>query len=163
MKRTPRTILLPTMEELKEQRNTPYAYYLGDLMGRLQYKKSYETIKQLAIPAPDYTHDQYTLGYTLEENLMVHLKRLTPDTKKGRQPWELLLVMKKVEEGVIHLKGALLNTETRDIALLTSFGDKQCIIDHGNRAISSMDPSYFIGHYRMLAPLYFWEELQKRL
>jgi len=151
------------MEELKEQNNRPCAYYLGDLMGTLQYKKSYETIKNMVIPNPNYTRDQYTLGYTLDVNSSDNVKRLTPYTKMGRQSWELLLVMKKVEEDVTHLKGALLNTDTREIALMTTFSDKQYIINQGNRAIKSLDDQYFIGHYRLLAPLYFWEELKQRL
>lgn len=151
------------MEELKEQHNRPCAYYLGDLMGTLQYKKSYETIKNMIIPKQNYTEEQYTLGYTLDVNSVDNLKRLTPDTKNGRQPWELILVMKKVENGVTHLKGALLHTVTREIALMTTFSDKQYIIDNGNRAIKSLDQQYFIGHYRLLAPLYFWQELKHRL
>ena len=151
------------MEELKEQNNRPCAYFLGDLIGTLQYKKNYDTIKHLVIPQTSYNEEHYTLGYTLDVNSIDNLKRLTPDTKTGRQHWELILVMIKVENGVTHLKGALLNVETREIALMTTFSDKQYIIDHGNRAIKSLDNQYFIGHYRLLAPLYFWQELKNRL
>jgi hypothetical protein len=132
-------------------------------MGTLQYKKRYDTIKHMVIPRPNYTEEQYTLGYTVEVNSDDHVKRLTPNTKMGKQQWELVLVMKKVEHGVTHLKGALLNRTTQEIALMTTFSDKHYIIDHGNRAIKSLDDQYFIGHYRLLAPLYFWNELKTRL
>ena len=151
------------MEELKSQENKPHAYYLGDLMGTLQYKKNYETIKQLTIPVHDYTHEQYTLGYTLDVHSFDNLQRLTPDTKNGKQRWKILLVMKKIEEGTTHLKGALLNLDTNEIALMTSFDNKEYILQKGNRSIKSLDEHYFIGHYRLLAPLFFWEELKNRL
>jgi hypothetical protein len=44
------------------------------------------------------------------------------------------------------MKGALLNKD-----------------NNNNRAIKSLDENWFIGHYRMLSPLFFWKELKNRL
>jgi len=46
---------------------------------------------------------------------------------------------------------------------MTSVKGKTSITNLGHRAISSHDPEWFIGHYRLSAPTKFWFELIKRL
>jgi hypothetical protein len=36
-------------------------------------------------------------------------------------------------------------------------------VNNNNRAIKSLNEEWFIGHYRMSAPMFFWRELQNRL
>lgn len=63
----------------------------------------------------------------------------------------------------IWIKDALENRATGKIALLTTTNSRQNIVSSGNRAIQSQDPDWFVGQYRMCAPLIFWKELQNRL
>ena len=61
------------------------------------------------------------------------------------------------------MKGALLNYDTNEIALLTTFNSEQYIRDKNNRPVKTIDANWFVGHYRLLAPLIFWRELKNRL
>lgn len=149
------------MDVLKESTTHPNAYYLGDLIGTLQYKKDYNTIKNLLIPIHQNDNQE---GWQLESHSEDNLKRLTPNTPTGRKNWKILLVIKNHRpNNVIIMKGALLNKDTNEIALMTTFNNELYIINNGNRAIKSLDDNWFIGHYRMLAQLFFWKELKNRL
>jgi hypothetical protein len=57
------------------------------------------------------------------------------------------------------IKSALYNKENGRIALMTSCDKK----DLFPRAIHTKDAKWFVGHYRMSAPLYFWRELSELL
>ncbi len=91
---------------------------------------------------------------------MENLQRVTPNTKNGKKDWKILLIMKSEREnGVIWLKAALQNRKTGKIALLTSTNSKEQL----NRPIKTLDSEWFVGHYRMSAPIVFWRELVNRL
>ena len=130
-------------------------YYLGDKPGSLQYSKEPEEILECLC-----IEDRQTLGFELCEHSLENLQRVTPNTKKGKQDWKILLIMKSEREnGVTWLKAALQNRKTGKIALLTSTNSKENL----NRPIKTLDSEWFVGHYRMSAPIVFWRELVNRL
>ena len=68
--------------------------------------------------------------------------------------------MKTKRDGVRWMKAALQNKITGKIALLTSTNCKEQL----NRPISTLEGSeWFVGHYRMSAPIIFWKELKNRI
>ena len=137
-------------------------YYFGDLPGRLQYKIDKEDILNCIIPEDENIVDNWRL---ITDNLRdikfldinhPYMRRLIPHTKKDIS-YIPLLIMIKEKDDEIWLKGALLNPLTEKIALLTSTNDKKNITRSGHRAIKSLDDSWFIGHYRMSAPITFYQ------
>ena len=140
----------------------PHEYYFGDLPGTLQYKMSAESLISLEIPQDDSN----SCGYVFAEHSLANLLRLTPNTDTGnRNEWKLLLVMQRVSDdgNTIWLKGALLNKETGDIALMTSTNNREILADNGHRGLSSHNDDWTIGRFRMCAPTIFWSELKNRL
>ena len=125
--------------------------------GHLQYKIDPEVLKKVIID------NQEDINWNIEENSDEYLKRLIPNTSRNGHysNWKLLLVIKDTTN--VCIKGAILNKITNLIALMTSINSRNFIIEKGNRAISSHDPEWFIGHYRLGAPKKFWFELIKRL
>lgn len=136
----------------------PHAYYLGDLPGNLQYSKNAEEI--IGTDLPD---DDETLGFVFCEHSLENLHRVIPLTQR-KVSWKILLMIKKVnEDGETWLKAALLNKDTGKIALLSATNDRENILRRGNRAVKTIDGTWAVGHYRMLAPMFFWKELKNRL
>ncbi len=136
----------------------PNEYYWGDLPGILQYTKEPTELQTLVLP-----ENEDTRGYVFAEHSLENKHRLIPDTAFAKHSYKLLLVMKREEEGEIWLKGALQNTETGKIALLTSTNSLLNLTRRENRGIQSLDPTWYVGHYRMSAPIIFWKELQNRM
>ena len=138
-----------------------HEYYLGDLPGRLQYKKSKDEIADLDTS----NNDEDTCGFILDFHTEDNYRRLVPKTRTGREnSWRIILVMKcERENGVCCVKGALENKKTGEIALMTSTNSEHYITSRGHRAIKSHDPEWFVGHYRMAAPMVFWRELANRV
>jgi hypothetical protein len=132
-------------------------YYCGDLPGNLQYKKDPQEL--LALQLPDNSDER---GFKLCEHSAENLRRITPHTRSNVD-WKILLMMKKEQDGEIWLKAALLNKTTGKIALLTSTNNKDNLERRQNRAIKTVDGDWFVGHYRMSAPIIFWRELQNRI
>jgi hypothetical protein len=132
-------------------------YYFGDLPGNLQYEKDPQEL--LALQLPDDTED---CGFKLCEHSAENLRRITPHTRSAVD-WKILLMMSKEQDGEIWLKAALLNKATCKIALLTSTNNKENLERRQNRAIKTIDGVWFVGHYRMSAPVVFWRELQNRI
>ena len=129
-------------------------YYLGDKPGSLQYSKDPEEILGCLC-----IEDRQTLGFELCEHSLENLRRVIPHTQQ-KQEWKILLIMKSEREnGVTWLKAALQNKRTGKIALLTSTNSKEQL----NRPICTLDSKWFVGHYRMSAPIVFWRELVNRL
>ena len=135
--------------------------YLGDMPGTLQIKKKINDF--IEIETDPIVNFDYTNGFFLEEHSFENLKRLIPNTKSGKQNWKILFIIKKIYDDKIILKGALINKETNYIALITSFNNEQCITRAGNKAINSLDCNWFIGQFRMSAPMFFWNELKNRI
>jgi len=88
-----------------------------------------------------------------------NLKRLTPDTKKGNsQSWKIIVVILN-EEGC--MKGAL-RGDDGTIMLMSSLSP-ECQLNYDRRLIKSNDTDWKICWGRMIAPLFFWREIQYRI
>lgn len=136
----------------------PHEYYLGDLPGNLQYAKSCEEIINSHLE-----DDENDRGFQLCEHSLENLNRCLPLSQQKKE-WKILLMMRAEREGgEICLKTALLNKQTGNIALLTSTNSENNILRRGNRSVKTVDGSWYVGHYRMSAPVCFWRELKNRL
>ena len=131
----------------------PNQYYFGDKPGTLQYKKKPDDL--LAIEMPQNTE---VCGYYLCEHSLENLRRITPLTQK-KTDFKILLIMSSEQDGEIWLKAALQDRTTGNIALLTATNKKENL----KRPIKTLDGAWYVGHYRMSAPVVFWKELQNRL
>lgn len=135
-------------------------YYLGDLPGNLQYKK---TITELTT-IPNISHRDSDCGFIQIPKSPELLKRFVPATKTGKGgDWKLLVVFQRTMDSEIWMKAALLNKKNGYIALMTCTNNKENIVRRGNRAIKSMDDEWHVGHYRMGAPMIFWRALAAEL
>ncbi len=137
----------------------PHEYYLGDLPGTMQYKK---TVGELtSITNIDIIDDN--CGYVQIPVTPELLPCFIPKTKSGRDgDWQLLVVFRRddiVEERgrEVWMKGALLNRRDGRIALITTTNNEQNILSRGNRALKTMSNRWFVGFYRMGAPMIFWQ------
>jgi hypothetical protein len=144
--------------------STPHSYYHGDFQGTLQYHKS-----KAELIAINEFNDTETNGFVLEEHTLENKRRVLPHTKNP-DDYKIILAMKRttpdpMEAGAIieWLKLALEHKETGEIALLTASNNERNITSQGNRAIKSNEPGWFVGFYRMSAPMCFWKELKNRL
>ena len=145
------------MNTLKSN-SIPNEYYLGDLPGTLQYKKTINELINITIPEvvrcgedePNWMHEPCTI-----ENRDL----LLPHTKNPEE-WILIMAISRcdTENDCIWTKGALMNKETKEIALMTA-SNVESSITKENRAIRSFADGWFIGHYRMGAPIQFWIDL----
>lgn len=136
----------------------PHEYYLGDLPGNLQYAKSSEEIINSHLE-----DDDNDLGYKMCEHSVENLRRVMPLSQQ-KNDWKILLMMQAEREGgEIWLKAALLNKETGNVALISSTNAENNILRRGNRSVKTVDGNWYIGHYRMSAPICFWKELKNRL
>ena len=144
---------------LKVTSRHAHAYYCGDLPGNLQYNKDPEELLGLVLPEDHEDPD----GFRLCEHSMENLQRVTPYTRKNIN-WKILLMMTaERDDGRIILKAALQDRVTGKIALLSSVNDKKFLDLSGHRAVKTVDGTWFVGHFRMCAPVVFWKELQNRL
>jgi hypothetical protein len=137
----------------------PGEYYYGDLPGTLQYRKDPALLKALDVPVVDAQDSGYV---EISEQC---LERMLPVSSTAGKPsdWEQILVMQKIDGDRIWLKAALKNTKSGLIALLTSCNSEKGMTDNGHRAIKAWDDGWFVGHYRMAAPLAFWAALKAAL
>ena len=136
----------------------PNEYYLGDLPGTIQYKKDTEEIISL-----DCDKEENNCGYILCDHTIENLRRTIPFTQRNKS-WKIILMMKKEElNGEIWIKSALFNKTTGKIALLTTTNNRKNLEKNHHRPVKTMDGDWFVGHYRMSAPIYFWKELKNRL
>ena len=147
------------MDKMLAESSIPHEYYFGDLPGNLQYSKKPEDI----VAIENITNDAETCGYVLQETDQRLLPCVLPDTKTARGNWKLILVMKRQLDTQIWYKVAIMNTDTYKVALMTATNGSQNITSKGHRAIKTKDPNWFVGHYRMAAPMVFWRELVQRL
>lgn len=129
-------------------------YYLGNLPGTLQYKKTKEELTSI----PNITLQDSDCGYIQVPATTDLLKRFVPDTPTGKKgDWELLVVFtSKALIGQTWMKAALRDKKTGLIALMTSTDDEKNITLYGNRALKSLEKGWYIGFYRMGAPMVFW-------
>ena len=131
--------------------------------GLMQYKIKPQDIINMDIENLKKTNLDYKGGNELEHHTKENLLRLIPDTVLGNSvEWKLILVIKGVKDEEICLKGALRNTETGEIAVMSSL-NKECQENYKHRMCKSKDPEYKICQCKMIAPLLFWDELKNRL
>jgi hypothetical protein len=149
--------------------------------GHFQNKVHPDTILGLVTNNKNYVDIE---GYTLDFHTPENLLRLTPQNDLGKNKWKMLLIIKSQQDNKIVLKGALRNIETNEIALISSINKAWCddykkdfikikgsnetgpveiIAKSTKRLISSCDDEYKICSCKMIAPLFFWEELKNRL
>ena len=107
----------------------------------------------------------YSYGWAVDFHTKENALRLIPYTTTGRKlkdKLKLLLVIKKTyEDGTICYKGALKNTETNEITLMSSVNNIG--VYDKSKVMNSHDPDYKVCHCKMIAPLMFWDELKNRL
>ena len=143
----------------------PNEYYLGDLPGTLQYNIEPNDILNIDnIERTPLSIEEDRCGFEFVEHTYEYYSAVIPDTPTGtNNKWNMILLMKKEIGGEIWLKTALRNKRTGKIALMTSTNNANNLLDHNHRAIQSLNEEWFIGHYRMSAPMFFWRELQNRI
>ena len=131
----------------------PNEYYLGDLPGSLQYgKEPKEILDCLSCENTD------NCAYVLcdDDEIAENYNRVIPNTRNGLYGvWKIIVLMKSEKDNTVWLKAAMLNKNTNKIALMTSTNNSSKL----NRAINSLEEGWFIGHYRMSAPIIFWKSL----
>jgi hypothetical protein len=137
--------------------SVPNEYYLGDLPGTIQYNKDIQELINCEL-----VDNAVDCGYKFCEHSLENLRRVTPLTQSKKE-LKIILMMKAEVGTEIWIKTALLNKSTGKIALLTSTNSKQNLDRNGNRGVKTVDGSWFVGHYRMCAPVIFWKELKNRL
>ena len=136
-------------------------YYLGDLPGRLQYKKTVEELTSITnIDVIDSD-----CGFTERDPTPDLVARFVPDTATGRAgDWEMVVAFESVQpSGDIWMKGALRDRRTGLIALMTTTNGEDHITRYGNRALRSLADGWYVGFYRMGAPMLFWRRLSNVL
>ena len=134
----------------------PNEFYCGNLPGTLQYRLDAESLIRMDTSG---TMTETDLVWTRETCTDAMKGALLPRTQKPAN-WDLVMAMKRnIGQGVV-IKGVLVNRATRKIALMTTFDNKDTIISRGNRPIQSNREGWFVGHYRMGAPIVFWRSLQ---
>jgi hypothetical protein len=140
-------------------------YFLGDLPGTLQYNIEPNDILNIDnIERIPLSIEEDRGGFEFVEHSYEYYSAVIPDTPTGtNNEWNMILLMKKMVDGEIWLKAALRNKKTGKIALMTSTNNANNLLNHNHRAIQSLNDEWFIGHYRMSAPMFFWRELQNRL
>ena len=117
--------------------------------GRLSYK--WEAADLRAIEVTDESSEPWTIEPVSEDT-----KRALLPASLKRAEWQLVALVKKEVGPHIWLKGALINTLTGKVALITASNSDSIT----ERTIDSHNPAYKIGHYGMLAPMVFWRQLK---
>ncbi len=137
-----------------------HEYYHGDLPGMLQYKKSVKELSELEISIEKLMEEMDQIGGTWYHLPCTAYYRdvMLPHTRTPKD-WRLIMLMQKTQGDNIWLKGALMNIHTNEIALMTSCNNESAIVGDNNRPIRSNCSGWYVGHYRMGAPLKFWSDL----
>ena len=141
----------------KNNRNVP--------PGLMQYKISQEVILSLLPNGTKNINCIYNKDWSFAQHTIENLQKLTPNTKTGKaNKWKIILIIKSIKERDYGecLKGALLNKDTNEIALMTSL-NKENSNAYKNRLVKSLHKDYKICQCKMIAPLVFWDELKNRL
>lgn len=136
-------------------------YFFGDLPGTLQYEKRPEDILALSLPDDSNTRDYVFAEHSVENKLRACIRSSSKITNTDE--WKTLLVMERVIDGQKWHKVALQNRESGSIALMTSTNTKEYLTNDGHLAAQSRDPDWWVGRFRMCAPVIFWRELQNRI
>jgi len=142
----------------------PNEFYLGDKPGTLQYKKLPNEICEAVSLLPDNQNEgeerRWETVYTCSdlEDTSYDTTKLLPNTKTANKGnWIALFVQILSARGGNWIKSALYNKHDGCIALMTSCDKKEVFV----RPIHTKNAKWFVGQYRMSAPLYFWRELSE--
>ena len=137
----------------------PNEFYLGDMPGTLQYDKDVAEIVDCGSPLDPV--DDFHCGYVLCELTQELVSAVLPNTATTQdRDWKVVLLMKReLPNGDVWLKAALQDRTSGKFALLTSTNNKKNL----TRPIHTMSDHWWIGHYRMSAPMVFWTELANRI
>ena len=133
--------------------------------GLMQYHVKQESINNFNIDELKIKNTSFKEGFEFETHSYENLQRLIPFTttgKKNKDDWKILLIIKRTTEEKICLKGALINTTNKEIALISSINSIYQT-EYKYRLIKSFDSDYKICQCKMIAPLFFWEELKNRI
>ena len=98
-------------------------------------------------------------GWEFVEHSPENLQKLIPNTKKGNSQSLKIIVIISHEVGCI--KGALRGKDGT-IMLMSSLSPK-CQEDYESALVRSKDKEWKICQAKMIAPLFFWREIQYRL
>ena len=141
---------------IKNNRNVP--------PGLMQYKVSQEVILSLLPNGTKHINCIYNKNWSFAQHTMENLQKLTPNTKTGKaNKWKIIIIIIATKEhDKVSLKGALINKDTNEIALMTSINKKHAD-SYKNRLVKSLHKDYKICQCKMVAPLVFWDELKNRL
>ena len=142
-------------------------YFLGGLPGTIQYEMSKDEILQCIPENLEEINDTQindSNRWFVAEHSLENIQKSVPHKRtkfKNIGKYRVLLIMKhqNTNSTTCWYKIALINKNTDKIALFTSTNNK----DDLNRPIKSQYIGYYIGHYRMSAPIYFWKELINRI
>ena len=97
--------------------------------------------------------------WVFTEHSPENLQKLIPDTKKGNsQSWKIIVAILNKEECI---KGAL-RGEDGTIMLMSSLS-ATCQKNYESSLIRSKDKEWKICQAKMIAPLFFWREIQYRI
>ena len=97
--------------------------------------------------------------WVFTEHSPENLQKLIPDTKKGNsQSWKIIVAILNKEECI---KGAL-RGEDGTIMLMSSLS-ATCQEDYKSSLIRSKDKEWKICQAKMIAPRFFWREIQYRI
>lgn len=97
--------------------------------------------------------------WVFTEHSPENLQKLIPDTKKGNsQSWKIIVAILN-DEGCI--KGAL-RGEDGTIMLMSSLS-ATCQKNYESSLIRSRDKEWKICQAKMIAPMFFWREIQYRI
>ena len=130
--------------------------------GLLQYRLNKNDIISFDINNKKTKNIDYKNGWELESHTKDNLLRLIPDTKTGNSNnWKILLIIKRIQDKKICIKGALQNTRTHEFALMSSINEYYT--EYKYNTINSHDKKWKICRCKMIAPLFFWDELKNRL
>jgi hypothetical protein len=133
--------------------------------GYLQYDVTEEVLTSFDTNDKKSTNVDYADRFVLDAHTPENLLRLTPNTETGnrnKQNWKILLVIKRIDGEKVCIKGALKNTVTNEISLLTAINQAEQN-EYTGRLIKTHDNEYKVCHCKMIAPLLFWDELKNRL
>ena len=131
--------------------------------GLIQYRVDPDGLCQLDISDLLETTENYYSGYKLVEHSPENLRRLTPDTRTGRElgpHWRAMMIIQNSNR---YMKAALQHRETGKIALITSAHNSIERPNENRAPLRSMDPDWKVSWCKMIAPLFFWKELKNRL
>ena len=124
----------------------------------LQYGLTDDIMNSLDTNIDDYDKGDWCFAEHSPENL----QKLIPDTPKGNsQSWKIIVVISKNVGDDVCLKSAL-RGEDGTIMLMSSISP-ECQKNYKYGTAKSKDGEWKICKAKMIAPMFFWREIQYRI